>query len=87
LPIFTSIILDKAGLKESFYFLAALNFISALCCLTYTPMIPKLENISISNRVKECFGLEVFKKKNYLIWCLATFIGMFGYLIPIVNIV
>jgi len=29
----------------------------------------------------------VFRKRNFNFWLLATFCGMFGYLIPIVNIV
>ncbi len=31
--------------------------------------------------------MEVLRKPKYVVWCVATFVGMFGYLIPIVNIV
>ena len=87
LPTFTSMILNHLGLQEAFYFLAVLNFISALCCTTYISLLPSPNYSSLSERVKEGFGLEVWKKPKFGIWCIATFFGMFGYLIPIVNIV
>lgn len=35
--------------------------------------------------IKKSFGLEVLKEYEYVIWCLASFIGMFGYLMPIMT--
>lgn len=87
LPTFTSIILNKLGLTECFYFLAILNFLSALACMTYTSRLPNSHGETIVNRIKESMGIDVWKKPKYAVWCLATFVGMFGYLIPIVNIV
>ncbi len=88
LPIFTSIILDKAGLRQAFQFLALLNLFSAFMCFTYKPLLPRDNHKeSISSRIKQIFGLQVFKSKRYLVWVFATAIAVFGYLIPIVNIV
>lgn len=88
LPIISSIILNKYGLRETFLFLAVLNVVAAMLCMTYRSLLPtNRANITFSQRLKKSFGVKVFKKLNYNIWLLGTFCGMFGYLIPIVNIV
>lgn len=87
LPTVTSIILNRIGLTVAFYFLAALNSLTILCCATYKPLLPDNKEMSVRNRLKDAFGIEVLKKPKYVVWCVATFFGMFGYLIPIVNIV
>lgn len=85
-PILTSIILDKYNLAEAFYFLAGVNLIAALMALTYIPLLPQNKKESKLKRVKQSFGLKVFKKKKFSIWCIASLFGMLGYLIPVVNI-
>ncbi len=87
LSFITSLVLDKFDLPEAFYFFTALNLISGLLCFLYTSRLPESENKSLVKRIKYGFGLDVFKKHKFVIWCLATFIAFFGWLIPIVNIV
>ena len=88
LPILTSIILHRFSLTEAFYFFSLLNLIGGLACLTYKPIIPvSLKNNSYMQSIKQSFGLEVLKEYEYVIWCLASFIGMFGYLMPIMTMV
>jgi len=55
--------------------------------MTYRSVIVSDVELSVKKRVKQSFGLDVFKKNKYLVWCGATFIGVLGYLIPIVIIV
>ena len=86
-PIILSAFLNNYGLKEAFYFLAASNFLAAVLSLMFKPMLPKSTEMKLIPRIKESFGLEVLKNKNFLIWCVASFIGMLGYLIPVINIV
>ncbi len=86
LPYITSLILDKFDLPEAFYFFTCLNLISGLLCFVYTSQLPEIHNLSRTQRIKEGFGLDVFKNYRFVIWCSATFIGLFGWLIPIVNI-
>jgi len=88
LPIISSVILKRAnGLQETWWFLAALNVLAAMLCLTYRSLLPNNNHETFVRRLKKSFGIKVFRKRNYNFWLLATFCGMFGYLIPIVNIV
>lgn len=85
LPPLTYYILEEYDLKHSFYLLALLNVIASLCCLTYRPIIIT-KSTNIKDRIKKSFGFDVLRNKKYLIWCGATFIGVLGYIIPIVII-
>lgn len=88
LPILTSIILNRFSLTEAFYFLGILNLIGGLMCCTYKSCIPvSLKDDSYLESVKDSFGLEVLKEYKYVVWCVASFIGMFGYMIPIITMV
>lgn len=55
-------------------------------CLSYRTVLVS-EKSSVKKRIKQSFGIEVLKEKEFLIWCGATFIGILGYLIPIIIIV
>lgn len=87
MPIISDTMINKYGLKETFLLLAGMNVLSAALCLTYREVIPNNKKESFILRMKKSFGVDVFKNRNYNIWLIATFFGMFGYLIPIVNIV
>ena len=41
----------------------------------------------IKKRIKSSVGVEILKNGEFIVWCLSSFIGSFGWLIPIVNIV
>ncbi|RNA38147.1 monocarboxylate transporter 10 [Brachionus plicatilis] len=86
LPIFTSQLLDNYGLKATFLFLSILNFITMFMAMTYKPMIPVINHEKRIHKLKSSFGLDVFEKPKFIIFCIASFFGMLGYLIPIVNI-
>lgn len=86
MPIISDTMINKYGLKETFLLLAGMNVLSAALCLTYREVIPNNKKESFILRMKKSFGVDVFKNRNYNIWLIATFFGMFGYLIPIVNI-
>jgi MFS family permease len=49
-------------------------------------MLPDNNSEGIVKRLKKSFGVKCFKHLNFNIWLLGTFIGFFGYFIPIVNI-
>lgn len=86
LPVISREFLNNYGLKETFWFLAGLNVLAAVLSMTYISKLPLANNESIVKRLKKSFGVKVFKHLNYNIWLLGTFIGFFGYFIPIVNI-
>jgi len=52
-----------------------------------TSRLPSSRGETVGRRVRESMGSGVWKRPRYAVWCLATAVGMFGYLIPIVNIV
>ena len=75
-PILTSFILDKHGLAETFYFLAAINAIAGLMSFTYIPRLPQIQIESKMKRFKQSFGFKVFKRKKFSIWCIASLFGL-----------
>jgi MFS family permease len=87
LPLITSMILKSYGLQMTFYFLAALNFVTIFMAVAFKSQIPSRPlKVSFVSKLKEGFGdAENFKNSKYVCWLLASFIAMFGYLIPIVN--
>ena len=87
LLLITSLIFDSYGLKEAFIIFACMHVLSALLCLTYKSKLPEVVNLTKIDKLKRSFGIEVLKKPKFLIWCIASFIGTFGYFMPIVNIV
>lgn len=88
LPIVTSAIINSSGLKMTFLMLAAVNAVGILAVFTYvTPEKSKDESNSFLKVIKKSLGTEIFKRKKFILWCVSTFIGKFGYLIPIINIV
>ena len=87
LPILTALMLEKYSLTETFYFLSGVNFVTAIMTISYKPQFPDDKKENIPTRIKKSFGVKVLKKKKFVFWCVCTLIGMFGYLIPIVNIV
>lgn len=87
LPVVTSIILERYSLIELFYLFVILHIISGILSFTFKPCLPIDLNSTYIERIKQSFGLEVLKKRKFLIWCIASSIGMFGYLMPILNIV
>ena len=87
LPISTSWSLENFGLKYTFYYFTVLNFFTALLSFTFKPILKNDKNISKVKKVKNSFGKDIFKKPNFIIWCVASIVCMFGYLIPVVNIV
>ena len=88
LPIITGVLLRRYGLRETFFVLGALNFVTIIAAFTYRPQLPPSDtNLSSLSRLKKSFGMEVFRKRNFIIWMVSGFIGIFGYMIPIVYIV
>ncbi len=88
LPILTSMILNKFNLSVTFCFLAGMNFFGAIMCLTYKPNLPiTAKNASFMIRFKQSFGLKIFRLPKFVVWCIASFFGIFGYLIPIIVMV
>ena len=88
LPVLTNEFLERYTLRETFYLLAGLNFLTVLMSFSYKSRLePSDKNISKCSRIKSSFRKDVFKNNLYKIWCLSSFILMIGYLMPIVNIV
>lgn len=86
-PILTDGIVKDGGLIGAFYFLSTLSFTTIIMSLAYIPVLPEDKSQSLEDRFRSSLGLEVFSKKKYVVWCVASFIGMFGYFIPVVTIV
>ena len=88
LPICISSILHSHNLSEAFLFLAFLNIIASLFSITYIAQLPmNNDQVSMLVKVKQSFGLRILRMPRYVLWCIASFIAMFGYLIPIITIV
>ena len=88
LPTITGVMLRRFGLKETFLVLGAINFVTIIMAFSYRPLLPASNtDVSLYSRLKESFGLAVFRKRNFIIWTIGGLIGFFGYMIPIFYIV
>ncbi len=87
IPIVSDLIINKYGLAATFYFLAGLNSLTIFMAFTYRPVLRLSQKKTKFEKIKQSFGVEILKKRRFIIWCIASFIGTLGYLIPIVNIV
>ncbi len=87
LPLTTSWSLEKYGLRYTFYYFTLLNFLTVLLSFTFKPILRKDKNMTKIQKIKKSFGKEIFKKSKFIIWTVASIVCMFGYLIPVVNIV
>jgi hypothetical protein len=76
--------------REGLIFLMVLNMVSVLLCLNFKKiMIIKEEEeaSTVWKCLKEAIAIKVFKKRDYVVWCIASFIGSFGILIPLLIMV
>ncbi len=87
LPILTDQILGSHGLRGTFFLLAAINSVSVLMTVSFKSQLPDRHDKTILQHVKSSANVQIFRNVKYTCWLVATFIAMFGYLIPIVNIV
>jgi uncharacterized membrane protein len=87
LPVCTAEIINRAGLRDSFYFLAAVNFLTILMSLTYKSRLPNNRKESMAHRLKKSLGVEILRNKKFFIWCVGSIIGQIAYLTPIIIIV
>jgi MFS family permease len=87
LPVLTSKIIHSYSLMGLFYFLSGLNLLTVIMAFTYKPLIRHDRSLTKKERLKHSFGISVLKKKGFVVWCIASFIACFGWLIPIIVIV
>jgi MFS family permease len=87
LPIVTSMVLDQHGLRETFFLLAGITSLTILLTLTFKSQLPNRHEKTVVQHIKSSVDAIIFENRRYICWLVATFIAMFGYLIPIVNIV
>jgi uncharacterized membrane protein len=87
LPVCTAEIINRWGLRESWYFLAGVNFLTILMSLTYKSRLPNNRKENMTQRLKKSLGVEILRNKKFLIWCVGSIIGQIAYLTPIIIIV
>lgn len=87
-PFIVEVCLQKLDLSKTFLVLSAMSFITALCCLTFKPMLPKEHsNLPFKKNFINSMALDIFKSKRFIVWAIASFLGFLGYLIPIITMV
>lgn len=79
--------LDSLGLSKTFFILAGICFGTVLASLTFTPQLAVIKYETFGKRLQTGLGLRIFKSRRFLIWIIGSFIGFFGYLVPIVTMV
>ena len=83
IPVFTDLIRKAFGVKGVFSYLTAVSLVSIFFTLTFKSVLPKNPTESKLKRFKESFGLEVLKKRDFIVWCVGASLGMVGYYVPI----
>ena len=75
IAVIMELLLEKYGLTEAFYFLAAINFLASILTITFISMLSKQVCEKKTDKIKRALGLSVFKNKKFLIWSVASFFG------------
>jgi hypothetical protein len=67
--------LIKIDLKYCFYFLGAASLVCALFAISFIPKLPARKHSSLKVKLKESFGLDIFKKWRFNLWMFANVFG------------
>ena len=89
LAIVQEVILKKHGWRNVFRFNGAFSLLVIMCGVIFRPIIPvsARETQSVATRsFKNKIGL-LLRKKKFILWCVASTAGTFGYFIPHVHLV
>ena len=89
IPLLTEKLLSDLDLAYTWYVLAGLSFLTIIAGATFKPRLAALEKKSsesqYGSKIREHIGLDVFKNREFVLWSFASFIGIFGNLIPIIT--
>lgn len=89
LAILQEVILRKHGWRNVFRFNSAFSLLVIMCGVIFRPIIPVTTRITpsvASKGFKKTMGLLMHNKK-FILWCIASTAGTFGYFIPHVHLV
>ncbi|XP_077977507.1 monocarboxylate transporter 10-like [Glandiceps talaboti] len=97
MPILLEYLVSKVGLWNSIRFISGLVFLLIPCALTFKSLLPpgvnygSTSNLEIHNgckgRLSRYINVNIWKNRNYIIWCVAVPIGLFGYFVPFVHLI
>ncbi|XP_034964971.1 monocarboxylate transporter 10 [Zootoca vivipara] len=91
LPFLLTVLIDSAGLHNTFRILCIFIFVLFLAGFTYKPLIPSAKENGEKSKstfppAKNIFNFSIFKIKSYLIWAIGIPAALFGYFIPYVHL-
>ncbi len=89
LIIMSSVTIDTVGLKYAFLVLMGLSATTIIASFAFKHVLKTSsnKNDTFANRIKQSFGTDVFKRPEFIIWCISNCFGLFGFYITNVTIV
>lgn len=82
------LILRKYGWKNVFRFTGGFSLLVILCGIIYRPPVEQTNSIKpTSQRSPKKRAALLLRNPRFLLWCIATTIGCFGYFIPHVHLI
>ncbi len=93
IPILTENLLAHFDLVYVWFVLASLSFFTIIAGATFKPRLIQNEEKNVDNESGSCdmlknyIGLDIIKNTEFVLWSFASFIGIFGNLVPIITMV
>ncbi|CAB4004502.1 monocarboxylate transporter 10-like [Paramuricea clavata] len=89
LAIVQEVVLNKHGWRNVFRFNSGFALVVIMCGVIFRPLIPvpTRERPMVAKAIgfKKKFGL-LMRNKKFILWCMASTAGTFGYFIPLVHL-
>ena len=85
--IVVAFILENYGLRVFSYSVAGFSLFLASLSLVFKPQLPVDTSQTFGQRLRESFGLEIFKKPKFLIWVSSSVFGFYGNCVPVMTMV
>ncbi|XP_077977769.1 monocarboxylate transporter 10-like [Glandiceps talaboti] len=96
-PLLLELLVETVGLWNTMRAISGFVFLLIPFALTFRPLIPAGVNQGPSSRIKDqtaCqhrvtkyLNVQIWKRKNYVIWSIAVPIAMLGYFVPFVHLI
>ncbi|XP_002738534.1 monocarboxylate transporter 10-like [Saccoglossus kowalevskii] len=97
LPILMGVLVEEIGLWNTLRFISGIVFMLIPASATFRPILPpglhhgSASDVEPSSRCMRCLSryinVHIWRNKNYIIWCTAIPIGLFGYFVPFVHLI
>ena len=80
-------LLDTIGIVYVFYIISVFSLLLCLFSLTLKPQLPDEKFLTLKQRINSSLGLDVFQKPRFIVWTIASIVGIYGNTTPVITMV